>query len=68
MTAKKYSDAISGYGSATAVPEGVFLAGSTAALVESSIEMLSDTAQAKIVLGQANESGAGAQNRSLKTP
>ena len=66
MTAKKYSDAISGYGSATAVPEGVFLAGSTAALVESSIEMLSDTAQAKIVLGQAKRIGRRGAEQIIK--
>ncbi|HRU99081.1 MAG TPA: hypothetical protein P5092_16800, partial [Ruminococcus sp.] len=66
MTAKKYSEAISGYGSATAVPEGVFLAGSTAALVESSIEMLSDTAQAKIVLGQAKRIGRRGAEQIIK--
>lgn len=66
ITAKKYSEAISGYGSATAVPEGVLLAGSTSALVESAIEMLSDTAQAKIVLGQAKRIGRRGAEQIIK--
>ena len=57
LASKNFGEAYREYGSATAVPTAVYAAGTLSAILETAVEMYSDVAQSRLVLGHMKKLG-----------
>lgn len=66
LMSKEFEDAYREYGSATATPNGSYLAGALSATLQTAVEMYSDVAQANLVLGKMKKLGRASTEEYVK--